>query len=73
MVNLPKGEVMQKKIDTIKDAVKSSPKISDEKKSLMFQRLEEWRHEEQAMKLIPDKLAEISVEIRPILKELGLL
>ena len=73
MVKFSKGEVMQKKIDTIQDAVKSSPKIPDEKKSLMIQRLEEWRHEDEAMKLIPDKLAEISVEIRPILKELGLL
>jgi hypothetical protein len=64
---------MQEKIKKIEDAVKSSPKISEDEKNLMYQRLEEWRHEGEAMKLIPDILAEISVEIRPILKEIGLL
>jgi hypothetical protein len=64
---------MQKKINKIKEAVKDSPKISEDEKNLMYQRLEEWRHEDEAMRLIPDMLAEISVEIRPILKEIGLL
>ncbi len=64
---------MQKKIEKIKDAVKDSTKISEDEKSLMYQRLEEWRHEDEAMRLIPDMLAEISIEIRPILKEIGLL
>ena len=64
---------MQKRIDQIKEAVKDSPKIAQDEKNLMYQRLEEWRHEEEAMRIIPDKLAEISIEIRPILKELGLL
>ncbi len=64
---------MQEKINKIKEAVKNSPKIPDEKKDLMYQRLEEWRHEDEAMRIIPDMLAEISVEIRPILKEIGLL
>ena len=64
---------MQKKIEKIKDAVKDSTKISEDEKSLMYQRLEEWRHEDEAMRLIPDILAEISIEIRPILKEIGLL
>jgi hemerythrin superfamily protein len=68
-----RGEVMQKKIEKIKDAVKDSTKISEDEKSLMYQRLEEWRHEDEAMRLIPDMLAEISIEIRPILKEIGLL
>lgn len=67
------GEVMQQKINKIKEAVKDSPKISEDEKNLMYQRLEEWRHEDEAMRLIPDMLAEISVEIRPILKEIGLL
>lgn len=64
---------MQKRIDQIKEAVKDSPKIAQDEKNLMYQRLEEWRHEEEAMRIIPDKLAEISIEIRPILKELGFL
>lgn len=64
---------MQKKIEKIKDAVKSSPEITEDEKNLMYQRLEEWRHEDDAMRIIPEKLAEISVAIRPILKEIGLL
>jgi len=64
---------MQKKIEKIKDAVAKSSKIPEDKKNLMYQRLEEWRHEDEAMRLIPDMLAEISLEIRPILKEIGLL
>lgn len=64
---------MQQKIEKIKEAVEKSPKIAEEEKNLMYQRLEEWRHEDEAMRLIPDILTEISVEIRPILKEIGLL
>ena len=64
---------MQKKIEKIKDAVKSSPEITEDEKNLMYQRLEEWRHEDDAMRIIPEKLAEISIAIRPILKEIGLL
>ncbi len=64
---------MQKKIERIKDAVKKSSEISEDEKNLMFQRLEEWRHEDDAMRIIPEKLAEISMAIRPILKELGFL
>ncbi len=64
---------MQKKIEKIKDAVKKSSNISEDEKNLMYQRLEEWRHEDDAMRIIPEKLAEISMSIRPILKELGFL
>ena len=64
---------MQKKIEKIKDAVKKSSSISEDEKNLMYQRLEEWRHEDDAMRIIPEKLAEISMSIRPILKELGFL
>jgi 5,10-methenyltetrahydromethanopterin hydrogenase len=67
------GDIMQKKIDKIKEAVEKSSTIPEEKKDLMYQRLEEWRHEKEAMRIIPDILAEISLEIRPILKEIGLL
>lgn len=66
-------EKLCKKIEKIKDAVKESSKISEDEKNLMYQRLKEWRHEDEAMRIIPDMLAEISVEIRPILKEIGFL
>ena len=64
---------MQKKIESIKEAVKKSSSISEDEKNLMYQRLEEWRHEDDAMRIIPEKLAEISMSIKPILKELGFL
>jgi len=63
----------ERHFETIKDAIQNSQKISEGEKSLMYQRLEEWRHENEAMSLLPNLLAEISVEIRPILKEIGLL
>ncbi len=68
-----KGKMMQKKIEKIKDAVKDSQQITEDEKNLMYQRLEEWRHEDDAMRIIPEKLAEISMAIRPILKEIGFL
>ncbi len=68
-----KGKMMQKKIEKIKDAVKDSQHITEDEKNLMYQRLEEWRHEDDAMRIIPEKLAEISMAIRPILKEVGFL
>ena len=64
---------MQKKIESIKHAVKKSSTISEDERNLMYQRLEEWRHEDDAMRIIPEKLAEISMAIKPILKELGFL
>jgi len=64
---------MQKKIEKIKDALKGSKHITEDEKNLMYQRLEEWRHEDDAMRIIPEKLAEISMAIRPILKEIGFL
>ncbi len=64
---------MHKYIEKIKEAVKSSSEISEDEKNLMYRRLEEWRHEDEAMRIIPEKLAEISIAIRPILKEIGLL
>ncbi len=67
------SDKQQEHFEKIKDAVKNSKEISESEKNLMYQRLEEWRHEDEAMSIIPQKLAEISVAIRPILKEIGLL
>ncbi len=63
----------QKHFEKIKDAVQNSSKITENEKNLMYEKLEEWIHEDEAMQIIPKKLAEISIEIRPILKEIGLL
>ncbi len=63
----------KKHIEDIKNAVEKSQKITEDDKNLMYRRLEEWYLEDEAMSIIPDLLAEISIEIRPILKEIGLL
>ena len=64
---------MQKKIEKVKEAVKKSDEIEDMKKSLILEKIEEWRHEDEAMSLIPEKLIELASEIKPILKEIGLI
>lgn len=63
----------KKHLEDIKNAVDKSQKITENEKNLMHKRLEEWYLEDEAMSIIPDLLAEISIEIRPILKEIGLL
>ncbi len=63
----------KKHFEDIKNAVEKSQKITEDEKNLMHKRLEEWYLEDEAMSIIPDILAEISIEIRPILKEIGLL
>ena len=67
----------QKHLENIKKlekAVEIHPNIEDMKKSLILEKIEEWKHDEEAMELIPNKLAELyEEEIKPILVELGLL
>jgi len=64
---------MKKKLDTIKDTISSSDKLSTEQKSSSFKIIEEWSAEDKAFGILFDKLAEISEEIEPILVELGLI
>jgi len=64
---------MKKKLDTIKESIKSSPKLSEEQKSSSFKIIEEWAKEDKASGILFEKLAEISEEIEPILVELGLI
>ncbi len=64
---------MQEKIEKVKEAVKKSQEIEDMKKSLILEKIEEWKHEDEAMSLIPEKLMELAAEIKPILKEIGLI
>jgi len=61
-------------IEKLQKAVEIHPNIEDMKKSLILEKIEEWKHDEEAMELIPNKLAELyEEEIKPILVELGLL
>ena len=61
-------------IEKLEKAVEIHPNIEDMKKSLILEKIEEWKHDEEAMEIIPNKLAELYEEdIKPILVELGLL
>ncbi|NPA81896.1 MAG: hypothetical protein GXO31_04755 [Epsilonproteobacteria bacterium] len=61
------------KLEQVKEAVKNSPDIEELKKSLILEKIEEWKHEKEAFELIPKKLAELEEKLEPILKEIGLL
>ena len=61
-------------IEKLQKAVEIHPTIEDMKKSLILEKIEEWKHDEEAMELIPNKLVELYEEdIKPMLEELGLL
>jgi len=61
-------------IEKLQKAVEIHPDIEDLKKSLILEKIEEWKHDEEAMALIPSKLLELYEEdIKPILVELGLI
>lgn len=61
------------KLETLQETVKQSNLFAEEEKSIILEKIQEWRHEDEAMNLIPKKLAEISEKMNPILDELGFL
>ena len=61
-------------IEKLEKAVEIHPNIEDMKKSLILEKIEEWKHDEEAMDIIPNKLVELyEDDIKPLLVELGLL
>ena len=61
-------------ISRLQKAVETHPSIEDMKKHLILEKIEEWKHDEEAMALIPNKLIELYEEdIKPVLVELGLI
>jgi hypothetical protein len=61
-------------IEKLQDTIQTHPSIEDMKKSLILEKIEEWKHDEDAMSLIPNKLLELyEDDIKPILVELGLI
>ena len=61
-------------IEKLQKAVEIHPSIKDMKKSLILEKIEEWKHDEEAMDIIPNKLVELyEDDIKPLLVELGLL
>ncbi len=65
------------KLEKIKEAIQSSPELSEEEKSNAIAHIEEWYTEDQADRyfwdMVKKKLLEISAKIEPILAEVGLL
>lgn len=60
-------------LESIKEAVHNSEKITNEEKTLAVQKIEEWYLEDKGMDLLREQLFNISKNIKPILAELGLL
>ncbi len=60
-------------LEKIKNAVKSSEVLSEDKKSETIKHLEEWIAEDKAEGILYEELIEIAAEIKPMLAELGLI
>ncbi len=60
-------------VDKIKEKVKKAKHMDEHKKSVILEKIEEWRHDKEAVSLIPSLLMKYYKEdIKPILDELGL-
>jgi hypothetical protein len=60
-------------VERIKEKIKEAKHIDEEKKSVILEKIEEWRHDEEAVSLIPNLLMKFYEEdVKPILDELGL-
>jgi hypothetical protein len=69
-----KRELKLEDINRLQNKIEEHPTLDELKKSEILEKIEEWKHDEDAMALIPNKLREIYEEdILPILDELGFL
>ncbi len=60
-------------VNKIKEKVKNAKHIDEKKKSVILEKIEEWKNDEKAMALIPNLLMQYyEKDIKPILDELGL-
>jgi len=62
---------MKQKIDTVIEKVKASDEITEEKKSLIMQKLKEWREEDDAINDIAVRFENFWIELEPIFAEMG--
>jgi predicted transcriptional regulator len=61
-------------IEQLQKVIETDTSIEDMKKHLILEKIEEWKHEEEAMSIIPNKLLELYKEdIEPLFLELGLI
>jgi hypothetical protein len=69
-----KRELKLEDITRLQNKIKQHPTLDELKKSLILEKIEEWKYDKDAMALIPNKLREFYDEdILPILDELGFL
>ncbi len=69
-----KKQLRLEDIENLQKKIEFHPTIEEMKKSLILEKIEEWKREKDAMSLIPNKLSELYEEdIKPILVELGLI
>jgi len=69
-----KKQLKLEDIERLQNKVKEHPTLDELKKSAILEKIEEWKHDEEAMSLIPNKLRELyDNEILPVLDELGFL
>jgi hypothetical protein len=67
-----KRELKLEDVEKLQKKIKEHPTLDELKKSAILEKIEEWKHDKDAMALIPNKLREIyDKEILPILDELG--
>jgi len=60
-------------INKIKEKVKNAKHIDEKKKSVILEKIDEWRNDEKAMALIPNLLMKYyEKDIKPILEDMGL-
>jgi len=61
-------------IEKLQLHIQNHPTIEELKKSVILEKIEEWKHDEDAMALIPNKLLELyEDDIKPVLVEIGLI
>ena len=63
---------INKLIEKIKDALSSSPHLSEDEKSNAMRKIEEWIVEDKAENLLYEELVKIAQKFEDILEEIGL-
>ena len=62
---------MKNKIEEVINHVQKSPKVSDEAKQLILEKLQEWKSEEKVVNDVAVRFENWWMEMEPIFAELG--
>ena len=63
---------MKEKIEKVIEKIENSEQIKPEKKSLILQKIREWKEEDEAISEIALRLENWWLEVEPIFAEMGL-